>query len=130
MFSSAIATLSLKMPEQMQIEEQADGIWIIDENARTLYANSAMGEILGTAAEEMMGKSSFSYLYPEDEPAAQRLFEAKRLGKNSPFRFRLRRKDGRAIWVEVQGTPMHGTRGEFIGVIGTFSVRNGSDHGK
>src|SRR3954447_17824808 len=99
-----------------------DGIWIIDVEARTLYANERETEILGTSVSEMAGQSSFSYLFPEDLEAARQLFARKRSGEAAPFRFRLRRKDGSATWVIVQGTPMHDVNGVFKGIVGTFSV--------
>jgi PAS domain S-box-containing protein len=102
--------------------KKLDGIWIIDAEAKTLYANAPMAEILGTTTAELIGQPSFSFLYPEDVPAAQRLFDAKQRGDSSPFHFRLRRKDGSAIWVDVQGTPMRNAAGEFLGIVGTFSV--------
>lgn len=99
-----------------------DGIWIIDSDARTLYANAAMAEILGTTTSAMKGAPSFDYVFPEDRDAAQKLFDSKQRGEASPFHFRLRRADGSAIWTDVQGTPMHNAAGEFIGIVGTFSV--------
>ena len=99
-----------------------DGIWIIDADASTLYANAAMAEILGESAEELMSKPSFTYVFPEDMEAAQRLFENKQRGDVSPFRFRLRRADGSPAHVLVQGTPMHNVAGEFLGIVGTFRV--------
>jgi PAS domain S-box-containing protein len=104
--------------------KQPDGIWIIDANANTLYANGAMAKILHTTTEEMAGQSSFAYLLPEDMPAAERLFQAQKQGENGHFQFRLRRSDGSAVWVEVQGTPMRNAAGDFIGVVGTFSIRD------
>ena len=101
----------------------ADGIWIIDTEAKTLYANAAMAEILGTDASRLIGKPSFDYVFPEDAAAAQKLFTARQRGETaSPFHFRLRREDGSAIWVDVQGTPMRNVAGEFIGIVGTFRV--------
>jgi PAS domain S-box-containing protein len=99
-----------------------DGIWIIDSDARTLYANAAMAEILGTTTSELIGKPSFEYVFPEDAAAAQALFDSKQRGEASPFHFKLRRKDGSSIWTDVQGTPMRNAKGEFIGIVGTFSV--------
>lgn len=99
-----------------------DGIWIIDSNARTLYANAAMGQILGVDAGELIGQPSFDYVFPEDASAAAKLFESKVHGDTNPFHFKLRRKDGSSIWVDVQGTPMRNAAGEFIGIVGTFSV--------
>jgi len=101
-----------------------DGIWIIDAEAKTAYANERMAEILGTFPSEMVGRPSFAYVFPEDVEAAQRLFDAKVRGDTKPFHFRLRRKDGSAVWVDVQGTPMHNAAGAFRGIVGTFSASN------
>ncbi|MEP6715454.1 MAG: PAS domain-containing protein [Terriglobia bacterium] len=99
-----------------------DGIWIIDDQAMTAYANDRMAEILGTSAAEMMGAPSFIYVFPEDMDKAQRLFDFKARGDAKPFRFQLRRKDGMAVAVAVLGTPMRNAEGEFKGIVGTFTV--------
>jgi PAS domain S-box-containing protein len=81
-----------------------------------------MAEILGTNPSEMTGKPSFTYVFPEELESAQRLFDFKKRGDAAPFHFKLRRADGSAVWVDVQGTPMHNAAGEFTGIVGTFSV--------
>lgn len=101
---------------------QPDGIWIIDSDAHTLFANAPMADILGTTSADLVGQPSFDYVFPEDASAAQKLFEAKARGDTNPFHFKPRRKDGSPIWVDVQGTPMKNAAGDFIGIVGTFSV--------
>jgi PAS domain S-box-containing protein len=96
------------------------GVWIIDVDGKTVYANATMGEILSVAPAEMMGKSAFVYVFPEDLAAAKRLFQAKVAGDAESFEFRLCRRDGSAVWVEIQGTPMHDLVGRFTGIVGTF----------
>jgi PAS domain S-box-containing protein len=96
------------------------GIWVIDDSAKTVYANERMAEILGTTVAELSGKHSFDYVFPEDASAAQRLFEAKQKGDSNPFRFRLRRQDGSPVWVEVQGSPGEDSQGNFR-IVGTFT---------
>jgi len=81
-----------------------------------------MADILGEDVAQLNGKPSFDYVFPEDIEAAQQLFESKQRGNATPFRFRLRRRDGSAISVLVQGTPMHNLAGEFRGIVGTFRV--------
>jgi len=105
---------------------ERDGIWIIDAHANTLYANDRMAEILGTTVTELTGKPSFEYVFPKDVERAQGLFSRKKSGDSEPFFFHLRRKDGSPIAVDVQGTPMHGPGGEFIGIVGTFRVVEGA----
>jgi PAS domain-containing protein len=67
-------------------------------------------------------------VFSADVEAAQLLFDVKKDGNASTFRVRLRKKDGTALWVEVQGTPMHNTEGVFMGIVGTFSVPTMSNH--
>ena len=70
----------------------------------------------------MIGQASFTYVFPEDTDAAQRLFDAKKRGDSKPFHFRLRRKDCSAVWADVQGTPLHNAAGVFNGIVGTFTI--------
>ena len=75
------------------MDEPLDGLWIINMEAKTVYASGHMAEILGTTPSEMRGQPSFGYVFPEDIAAAQRLFEIKTAGNRAPFHFRLRRKE-------------------------------------
>lgn len=99
-----------------------DGIWIIDSEAHTTFLNDRMAEILGVTQQDAVGEDSLAYIFPEDLADARRLFDAKKEGHAEPFRFRLRRGDGSAVWVDVQGTPMYNAAGVFTGVVGTFTV--------
>ena len=106
------------------MNESHDGIWIIDADANTVLANARMADILGVSPYEMVGQPSFSYVFPEDIETAQRLFEAKSKGDSKPFHFRLRSNDGAAVWVDVQGTPLHNAAGKFNGIVGPFTISN------
>ena len=107
------------------MEKQQDGIWIIDAEARTTYANERMAGILGVTPFEMIGQPSFAYVFPEDLEAAQRLFDFKKQGSAKPFHFQLRRKDGSAVRGHVQGTPLYNAAGVFKGIVGTFTASSG-----
>jgi PAS domain S-box-containing protein len=107
---------------ERKMEKRRDGIWIIDADGITVLANARMAEILGTSPAEMVGQPSFAYVFPEDVGAAQRLFDAKALGDTNAFHFKLRRKDGSAVWADVQGTPLRNANGIFTGIVGTFTA--------
>jgi PAS domain S-box-containing protein len=102
-----------------------DGLWIINAQGVTVYANEDMAQILGTTVTDLIGKDSFLYVFPEDLQAAQNLFAAKQAGSRNPFHFKLRRVDGDFVWVDVQGTQMRNAAGQFIGIVGSFTI---SDH--
>ena len=112
-----------------QVDRQTDtpreGIWTIDHEGKTLFASESMAKLLRTTVEELVGKPSFDYVFPEDAASARRLFELKSRGDMTAFEFRLRRRDGTPLWVSVQGTPMHDASGAFRGVIGTFRAIRG-----
>lgn len=99
-----------------------DGLWIINAQGATVYANEDMAQILGTSIADLIGKDSFQFVFPEDLDAARQLFAVKEAGNRAPFNFRLRRADGNAIWADVQGTPMHNAAGQFIGIVGSFTI--------
>ena len=104
------------------IPASPDGLWIINSQGVTVYANEDMAEILGTTVADLMGKDSFHFVFPEDADAARELFAAKEAGSRAPFHFRLRRVDGSSIWADVLGTPMRNAAGNFLGIIGSFTV--------
>ena len=110
------------MTQRSRTNTQPDGIWIIDSEGKTIFANETMAKILGSTVAEIGGADSFQYVFEEDLPAARRLFAAKKGGSSAPFHFKLRRNDGSAIWVDVLGTPTYNAAGRFTGVVGTFTV--------
>jgi PAS domain S-box-containing protein len=108
---------------ERQSATDREGIWTIDAEGKTLFASEAMAAILCTTVADLIGKSSFEYVFPDDAARARSLFEGKKRGDMSAFSFRLRRSDGAPVWVTAQGTPMHDPDGNFRGVIGTFRPR-------
>lgn len=102
------------------VDTAQDGIWTIDANGYTTFANRSMATMLGTSAEEMIGKPSFRYVFDEDVERAAELFQSKVAGNREAFEFRLRRADGSLFWASVTGDAYHNARGEVVGLIGTF----------
>jgi PAS domain S-box-containing protein len=88
-----------------RIVELADeGIWIVDRDGRTTYANNRMAELLGYPAEEMPGLPVQAVTSDEalvtDPEGVQRA-----LGDDD-LDFEFRRSDGSAMWVHVAATPV------------------------
>src|SRR3974390_2052169 len=98
-----------------------DGIWVVDPQGHTIFNNKRMAEIMGAGAESRSEQSSFECVFPEDLPEAQRQFAQGMAGKRQPFDFRLRRKDGTAIWVSISCGPVSDASGVVVGLLGLFS---------
>lgn len=99
------------------VEMANDGIWVIDDKARTSYVNRRMAEMLGYAAPEMAGRSLFDFM---DGPAAKeaaRYFERRKEGVAERHDFRFRRKDGADLWAIVSACPLNDDAGGFTGAL-------------
>jgi PAS domain S-box-containing protein len=103
------------------VETAAEGVWVIDAESRTQYVNGRMGDMLGIAAADMLGRFPSDFLFTEDQEEARNLFRLKRQGDDRPFDFRLRRPDGAAIWCRIANRPLFSDDGQFLGVLGLFS---------
>ena len=103
------------------IESSHEGIWIIGEDARTVFANEQMAALLRTTVDRMYGAPSFEYVFEEDASDAGALFARKMSGDREPFEFRLRRADGTAMWTRVSGVPIPDANGQSTGLLGLFT---------
>ena len=98
------------------------GIWIVDAAGKTVFADDQMAAILGVATRaEVIGSPSYTYIFPEDLDTIRRMFESKKYGDSEAHECRLRRKDGSAVLVHVQVTPMKNEVGEFSGAVSIFT---------
>jgi two-component system, cell cycle sensor histidine kinase and response regulator CckA len=103
------------------VEAVPEGIWTVDTQGRTIFCNERMAEILGTDMESMPELSCFETVFPEDLAEAQRQFAVHMADDAPPFDFRLRRKDGSALWVSISCKPFHDDVGAAIGLLGLFT---------
>jgi PAS domain S-box-containing protein len=97
-----------------------EGIWAIDRDAKTLFANPRMAELLGAPAEELIGKSVTEFCFPEDVLKAQERLAANFAGEKKQFEFRFRRCDGTPLYVLAATAPLEGPGGDAIGALGGF----------
>src|SRR5713226_9381461 len=98
------------------VENVREGIWTADAEGRTLFCNERMAEMLGTTVEEMVGKSVFQYVFPEDLSFATAEFALKMTGDHKSIELRLRRQDGLGVWAMIAGAPMYDEAGAVVGV--------------
>ena len=102
---------------QRIVETGLEGIWIVAPEGETLFANQRMAEIFGCTVEEMIGGSSFDFVFAEDEARARERYASGRRGVSIDADFRFKRKDGSEVWVLATGAPLQDENGEFIGML-------------
>jgi PAS domain S-box-containing protein len=100
---------------------QHNGIVMTDLQGRIKYANIFMCDLLGVEHNELEERLGLEFAFPEDLESAQALFAASQARGGKPFRFRLRRSNGEAVWVDVMCSPMQTPDGETYGVMATVT---------
>ena len=131
--SSAILEINRDITERVQRERENEeqyqtivqtaneGIWLIDTQARTLYINERMAEMLGYTVEEVVGRTVPEFVFPEDLPKAQEPIGKNLQGTFEQFDFRFRRKDGRPLDVLACASPVRDGKGGISGALGMFT---------
>ncbi|WP_435747095.1 response regulator [Nocardioides sp. SYSU DS0663] len=101
------------------VETSTDGIWVLDLDGRTLYANPEVARLAGVGAEEAQGLTVFDTL----DEAGRRQF-ADHLADLRDGRFnerevevRFQRRDGTALWVLVRESALRDASGAVVGVL-------------
>ncbi|HEY5764190.1 MAG TPA: diguanylate cyclase [Rhodocyclaceae bacterium] len=98
----------------------ADWIWEVDAEARYVYASESVEELLGYRPEEIIGKTAFD-LMPPDEARRVRVAFAEIAEARRPFRDLeniVLGKDGKAHITLTNGMPILGADGALLGYRG------------
>ncbi len=94
------------------VETANEGIWVATPEGKTTYVNPRMAEMLGCSPEEILGRSTLEFIFPEDESAARRELEHWRVGAaDRRVCLRCRRRDGSELWAEVSTSTIRGPDG-------------------
>jgi PAS domain S-box-containing protein len=100
------------------VETAQEGMWVIDQNNKTVFVNKKMCEIVGYSKEEMKGKPN--YFLKDDEEgkeAALRQIERRKRGINEIYESQFLTKSGRNIWTTVATNPIYDEDGAYKGTL-------------
>ena len=98
------------------VETAVEGIWLVDAEARTTFANRALSEMLGYAPDELQGRLLFDFMDAESEKAARR-FLARRRRYSEMREFGLRARNGRELWAMLSMSPIEAPDGSDGGAV-------------
>ena len=116
------AELHAKEQQYHQIVETTqEGIWVVNAKGITTFVNRRMAEILGYEQKEILGLTSFDFMFSEDREKIVADIDAERRKEHRQLDLRLRHKDGEAMWALVTANPILDAQGEFAGSVGLLS---------
>jgi PAS domain S-box-containing protein len=106
---------------RMFVETANEGIWAMDAEHRTTFANQRMSEILGYTTREMLGKPVEFFMYVEDRQDHDAKMGQRKKGLGNIYERRFRCKDGREVLTQVSATPILDSEGRFAGSHALFT---------
>ena len=103
------------------VETASEGVWLVTTAGKTIYANERMAALLGYAVEEFSTRALFDFIFLEDVALARTHLGSNLQGKTEQFDFRLRHRNGNAVFVLAGTSPVCDASGAITGVLGMFS---------
>ncbi|MGB9938915.1 PAS domain S-box protein [Methanosarcina sp.] len=97
------------------VETASEGIWIGDPEARTIYANKRLTEMLEYAPYEMIGRFAWEFADEKDKPIVKKNIERRREGIDESYEFKFIRKDCSPLWTIVSSKSLFDKDGKFTG---------------
>ena len=111
---------SLRASEQRLrklVETAHEGIWILDADDSTTFANGRLADMLGYEAHELIGRSVYDFLGEQGRSVMRARIAARRRGLSDSQEMRFIRRDGREQWVILSGSPLSDESGEYAGTL-------------
>jgi diguanylate cyclase (GGDEF)-like protein/PAS domain S-box-containing protein len=98
-------------------EQSGDVVTRTDEDAHYTYVSPASERLYGRRPEELMGRSAFEFMHPDDHEAHRRLRENFEAGaEEDVVERRFATADGTWVWVEARCRALRDETGRLTGV--------------
>ncbi len=94
-----------------------EGVWLVAQNGRTTYANSAMARLLGSTPEEMRGRPLTDFLAEGLWAEAEQILAHRDGHAGERMELRLSRADGSELIGVVVASPITTDDGVFVGTM-------------
>jgi len=97
------------------VESAREGIWRIDADGRTTFANSRLAQMLGTTVAAMLGRPALNVAAPSSRERLGSLLERRRQGIAEQYEIDLVRSDGTTLQASISGSPLFDEGGGYAG---------------
>ena len=102
------------------VETTSDWVWEVDENGVYTYASPRVHDLIGYTPEEVLGKTPFDFMPPDEAARVGKIFGTVITEKKSfsSLENANRHKDGHNVILETSGVPVFRQDGQFTGYRG------------
>ncbi len=88
------------------VETAQEGVWSVDAEGKTVFANENMAAILGTSPGEMIGKSILPFVPQEKKDELLNHLLKREQGLQEHYEFPFLRADGAQVWTLLRVSPV------------------------
>ncbi|MCW9034942.1 MAG: ATP-binding protein [Alphaproteobacteria bacterium] len=99
----------------------SDAVWELGLNGLYTYMSESIDDLLGFKPDELIGRSAFELMLPDDVEVMKTLF-SESWRRREPFKnivYRVVAKSGKNVFVEASGVPLFDSNGDLAGYRGT-----------
>ena len=103
------------------IESTVDWVWEVDARGRYVYSSSNVEQHIGVAAEDLIGRTPFDFMDPQEAERVGQVFGvlAQRKARIVGLEDTMWHTDGREVVFETNGAPILDDEGQLRGYFGT-----------
>jgi len=102
------------------VENQGEGIGVVDRNGRLSFANPAAHRILGVPPGSLEGRSLREFIDEEQYAVVREEMGSRRSARETTYEVDITRPDGQERTLLVTGRPRHDEEGRFLGTFAVF----------
>jgi PAS domain S-box-containing protein len=99
------------------VDNLNEGLWLLDRDARTTFANPRLAEMLGFTPDEMMGRTLFSFMDEAGVSRCREYLDRHPQNIRETCDFELLRKDGSRLCTSLSTAQILDERGRYAGVV-------------
>ncbi len=99
------------------VQTAQEGIWIIDAEHRTTFANARLAEMLGCTIETLLESPLFDFMDEEWRQIALKGLARRRQGIAEQHDFKFRRLGGGEVWALLSTNPIFDAQGQYAGAL-------------
>jgi PAS domain S-box-containing protein len=103
------------------VEAVQEGLWMLDVEGYTTYANGYLAAMIGHTVEEMLGRHALSFFAEEHHALVREKLELRRFGHKKVHDLPLRHKQGQTVWVQLSSNPLRDEAGRSLGSLASVT---------
>jgi PAS domain S-box-containing protein len=103
------------------LDGMIDGVWFVDTEARTTFVNPQLLQMFQLTEPEMLGKTIFDLIIPEEVESAQQAFTRRSEGEKAIGVTTFTLRNGITLHVRVKAVPIYDHRQRLTGALAILS---------